>query len=122
MNPFERPLAKSLRSALMAPDPFVHILIGPRQVGKSTLAKGIADSWKGPVVMASADGPLPPAHAWIEAQWRRAEAVHSRAKPALLVIDEIQKVKGWSESVKALWDASKSSAPGLRVLLLGSSA
>jgi len=38
---------------------------------------------------------------------------------ALLVIDEIQKVPNWSETLKALWDGR--SMP-LRVLLLGSSA
>jgi hypothetical protein len=38
---------------------------------------------------------------------------------ALLVIDEIQKVANWPETIKALWDAK----PGrLRLLLLGSSA
>jgi hypothetical protein len=38
---------------------------------------------------------------------------------ALLVIDEIQKVANWPETIKALWDAQ----PGrLRVLLVGSSA
>jgi uncharacterized protein len=38
---------------------------------------------------------------------------------ALLVIDEIQKVANWPETIKALWHTQ----PGrLRVLLLGSSA
>ena len=41
--------------------------------------------------------------------------------PILLVLDEIQKVEGWSEVVKRLWDEEKASGGKLRVILLGSS-
>jgi predicted AAA+ superfamily ATPase len=40
----------------------------------------------------------------------------------LLVLDEIQKVRGWSEVVKRLWDEERRSRGGVRPLLLGSSA
>jgi hypothetical protein len=39
----------------------------------------------------------------------------------LLVLDEIQKLPGWSEAVKRLWDADTASACPLQVVLLGSS-
>jgi uncharacterized protein len=42
---------------------------------------------------------------------------------ALLVIDEIQKVPNWPETIKALWDKQADRPTGrLRVVLLGSSA
>ena len=81
---------------------FIHIVVGPRQVGKTTASVQIAQAWSGPVIRASADEPLPPGPQWIRVQWER--AVNRRAERPLLILDEIQKVQGWSESVKALWD------------------
>jgi predicted AAA+ superfamily ATPase len=45
----------------------------------------------------------------------------AKAGPALLVLDEIQKIPGWSEAVKSLWDADTREGRELQVLLLGSS-
>lgn len=39
----------------------------------------------------------------------------------MLVLDELQKVRGWSETLKLLWDARNPGAQ-IRVLILGSSA
>ena len=38
---------------------------------------------------------------------------------ACLVLDEVQKVTGWAEVVKGLWDADTASDLPLKVLLLG---
>jgi len=43
---------------------------GPRQVGKTTIARHIQDAVGFPVVYASADSPLPLDATWIETQWR----------------------------------------------------
>jgi hypothetical protein len=53
--------------------------------------------------------------------WRGTDAARS-GKPVLLVLDEIQKVRGWSETVKRLWDETLATGVPLRVVLLGSSA
>jgi predicted AAA+ superfamily ATPase len=45
----------------------------------------------------------------------------AKTGPALLVLDEIQKIPGWSEAVKSLWDADTMAGRKLQVLLLGSS-
>jgi predicted AAA+ superfamily ATPase len=39
----------------------------------------------------------------------------------LLVVDEVQKVRGWSETVKRLWDARAANRQKIRLLVLGSS-
>ena len=39
----------------------------------------------------------------------------------MLVLDEIQKIDGWSETVKGLWDADRASGCPLHVVILGSS-
>jgi uncharacterized protein len=86
--------------------PLLQILTGPRQVGKTTCATAIAKAWPGPTRFASADTPRPPEPEWIQNEWQLARAEDSAARPALLVLDEVQKVKRWSEVVKALWAAS----------------
>ena len=61
--------------------------------------------------------------AWLGQQWEtaRIKMDHEGAKKFLLVIDEIQKIDNWSESVKLLWDADARSKRDLKVILLGSS-
>lgn len=119
---YERSLVSSLRSILSRPTPVIHVLIGPRQVGKTTIARQIQDSIDIPVIYATADSPLPPDAAWIEAQWRRAvSTAFPTGGPVILVLDELQKVRGWSEVLKLLWDERKA-GPEIRLLILGSSA
>jgi hypothetical protein len=36
---YERPLLSTLRTGLSRPTPVIHVLIGPRQVGKTTIAR-----------------------------------------------------------------------------------
>lgn len=111
----------AIERRLSRPPPLLQVVVGPRQVGKSTAARAIAARWAGPVHAAAADLPLPPGPEWIEAQWTLARRYPARPAP-LLVLDEVQKVRGWSESVKALWDEDRAAGRSLRVLLLGSSA
>lgn len=69
---------------------------------------------------ASADAPLPVDSSWIETQWKRAERkTNESGQPILLVLDEIQKVRNWSEEIKRLWDQRTCD---IRLLILGSSA
>jgi predicted AAA+ superfamily ATPase len=119
---FERPLVRSLKTMLSLPTSVIHVLIGPRQVGKTTIARQIEKSFTIPVLYATADSPLPPDAAWIETQWRRVTAAASSSGgPVLLILDEVQKVMGWSEVVKFLWD-TRPQKPEIRLLILGSSA
>jgi predicted AAA+ superfamily ATPase len=74
---YERPIVNSLRAALSRPTSVIHALIGPRQVGKTTIARQIEDSIAIPFIYATADSPLPSDTAWIETQWRRAVAAAS---------------------------------------------
>ena len=118
---FERHLLLGLRDELSRPTPVIHVLIGPRQVGKTTIARQIQESVNFPTIYATADSPVPLDSAWIETQWRRAVTESNAANsPVLLILDELQKVRGWSETLKILWD-SRSGGPEIRVLILGSS-
>lgn len=120
---FERPLVKALTSALKKQLPVFQVLIGPRQVGKTTISQQVLKKLTYPSVYASADSPLPPGPEWIESQWRLAEfELQKSKKPVVLVLDEIQKVRGWSESLKLHWARAQQQGNDIRLLVLGSSA
>ena len=118
---FERKIVgEILRLASIAPRR-LQIVIGPRQVGKTTAARQAAARRECPCHYASADEALPPGPEWIEAQWNAALRLAAHCEtPAWLILDEIQKVRGWSEEVKRLWDADTTEK--IQPLLLGSSA
>jgi len=111
-----RDFSKKLEVRLQERLNFIQVVTGPRQVGKTTGLRQIAQRWKGPVHLASADEVAPPTADWIELNWRIARGM---GEGALLVIDEIQKVPGWSERVKRLFDEDRESR-SLKVVLLGS--
>lgn len=100
---------------------FMQVLIGPRQVGKTTLAVQALHATTLPNHYASADEPGTRDTQWLEQQWEvgRLKAGENRAG-ALLALDEIQKIPHWPGTVKRLWDADSRAGLPLKVLLLGS--
>lgn len=118
---FERPAVLEIENGLGSRLPLIQVVVGPRQVGKSTAADQIVKRLSWPSHSASADSPLPHPPEWIETQWQLARML-SKTKKVILVLDEIQKVRGWSEVVKRLWDQERSNKGPVRPLLLGSSA
>ena len=120
---FKRSLVSVLQARLLEQRRFLQVLVGPRQVGKTTMARQVLEMLGLPSVYASADGPLLEERLWIEQQWDQAR-LKARSAPsagALLVLDEVQKVSGWSEVIKRLWDEDTVAGVTLKVLLLGSS-
>jgi hypothetical protein len=118
---YGRALLSTIRVELSRPTPVIHVLIGPRQVGKTTIARQVQESIGIRTVYATADSPVPMDSAWIETQWRLAVAEAAAAGgPVLLILDEVQKVRGWSETLKFLWD-NRPATPEMRILILGSS-
>jgi hypothetical protein len=118
----QRTIVQDVSRRLRQPPELLQIIVGPRQVGKTTAAQQIGEDWPGPVRYAAADLPLPPGPEWIETQWELARRDASAVDAALLILDEVQKVRGWSEVVKGNWDADRASGTKIAVLLLGSSA
>jgi len=120
MSVFKRNQVEGILTGLLQELPVFQVVTGPRQVGKTTAAKQIMERFPHESIYASADAPLPAEASWIESQWRLAEQKAATAgKPVLLVLDEIQKVPNWSESIKWLWDQR---TVDIRLLVLGSSA
>ncbi len=121
---FKRTVFNDVLKRITAPGKFIQVLAGPRQVGKTTLAKQLMEAVNIPTHYASADEPALKSNSWLEQQWETArfKTRNDSGKPeALLVLDEIQKLPNWSETVKRLWDEDKFNDVQLKVILLGSS-
>ena len=119
---FVRPYANELFDRLREPRRFIQVVSGARQVGKSTLAGQVVPMTGLPCRSVSADRPTLRGPDWIEVQWEAARSLARRAGKdgALLVLDEVQKILRWSDSVKQLWDEDTRTRLPLRVVLLGS--
>lgn len=119
---FERRQVKTISERMREPRRFIQIVIGPRQVGKSTALSQALKKQELPSVFARADAAQPATRAWLRSQWAAARSLISGgSSSAILVIDEVQKISQWSEEVKALWDEDAFDGIDLRVFLCGSS-
>lgn len=119
---FQRDYATALAARLGEPRRFLQVVAGPRQVGKTTLVQQVLSEFDRPNVFVSADEPALRDAAWLAAQWERARLLAKDAgkRGAVLALDEVQKVPGWLEAVKRLWDEDTRARLPLRVVLLGS--
>ncbi|MFM8360658.1 MAG: ATP-binding protein, partial [Verrucomicrobiota bacterium] len=119
---FQRSMVQEIVAALQWKKRLVQVMIGPRQVGKTTAAGQVERELGWRSVVASADSLVPLGPEWIETHWHvaRSEAGPS-SQPVLLVLDEIQKVSGWSEVLKRLWDREVRESGPVHPLILGSS-
>ena len=116
---FLRPHAAEVARRLREPRRFIQVVAGARQVGKTTLVHQVAEAAGVPVRFASADEPTLRDAQWIAAQWDAAR-LEAGTAGGILVLDEVQKAVGWSESVKRLWDEDTRARRPLEVVLLGS--
>jgi predicted AAA+ superfamily ATPase len=116
---FARQQASILTRRLAEPRRFIQVIVGPRQVGKTTLARQATDQSERLAHYASADEPALKGREWLPQQWDAARLL-ARDGEALLVLDEVQKISGWSETVKRLWDEDTAAATQLQVVVLGS--
>jgi predicted AAA+ superfamily ATPase len=92
------------------------MVIGPRQVGKTTGLQQIVARWEGPALMVTADEIVTPNREWITVHWEKARRM---GDGVLFVIDEIQKIPHWSSVIKHMFDQDRKSKR-LKVVLLGS--
>ena len=122
------------------------VVAGPRQVGKSTMVRQALSEYRDRSNFVAVDQPIPesvdpfsnqgtpvltqalsgspPDAEWLVRQWTQARAkarTLSEGQCYVLAIDEIQKIRRWSEVVKGLWDADRAENLPLHVILLGSS-
>ena len=112
------PFIKTLKSNLSVGN-LIQVVQGPRQVGKTTGVIYFLKSQKKPYHYISADGILENEFSWILSEWQKA----CDKKVTYFVIDEIQKIRNWSEIIKKIWDKKirSSKYKKIKFILLGSS-
>ena len=141
MATFQRGQVRTLLSRLSEPPSRIIAIFGPRQTGKTTIVRQALERTDRPSRYVAVDEPDAPAETfpssapeayfprpaardteWLVRTWERArkEAWNSPTG-SVLVLDEIQKIPRWSETVKGLWDADRGSGCSLHVVILGSS-
>ena len=142
---YQRTQVSVLRSRLAEAPRFIHIVAGPRQVGKTTLVRQAIDGLAHKFVSVDPAGDAPDLHfayaledtleidgaprdsAWLIRTWKAARAQcldaqqRQPGQPFVFVLDEIQKIPRWSDTVKGLWDADRAKGLAMHVVLLGSS-
>ena len=120
---FYRATYKQLKQRMSEPRKFIQVLAGPRQVGKTTLARQLMKAFPSECHYASADSLGTGNQQWIVQQWEiaRLKLSANKSKTCLLILDEVQKVQGWSDVVKSLWDEDSIKQIALKVIILGSS-
>lgn len=101
----------------------IQVLVGPRQVGKSTLIEQVLQECAIPHEYHSADDIVGLTANWLAEIWesQRMKMELRSEQKRLMVIDEIQKIRNWSETVKAEWDRDTREHRQLSVIVLGSS-
>lgn len=114
---------KLITERLKEPRKFIQVVMGPRQVGKSTVVKQVLEDIDIPFRFFSADQPTAFNNSWISNCWEATRSIMAQQglDSYILVIDEIQKISNWSEAVKKEWDADTFHNRNIKVLLLGSS-
>ncbi len=103
-------LAADFVAGLDLDSPGIHILRGPRQVGKSTdlkllVERALAGGLQARAVVYLALDLLEGRHlSELAATVRRALDLAGSDVPGLLLLDEVTAVAGWQTAVKSLWD------------------
>ena len=142
MNSHERTQVETLLNRLSEPVTRIVALFGPRQTGKSTIVQqALRRSNRKFRYLAVDQYDSESPHGrhetmeretypirefrrepeWLVHQWDGARLEADRNENGfVLVVDEIQKVPGWSEIVKGLWDADRVKNSPLHVVILGS--
>ena len=144
MAEYRRDQVDTLVERLAEPPQRLIAVFGPRQTGKTTAVRQALASAGLPYRLEAVDMPgedglglapgslagdgglamLPAAvrdRQWLVDTWEASEQLAwGSERGFVLVLDEIQKIRGWSEAVKGLWDADPDRDCPLHVVILGS--
>ena len=141
MPPFQRAQVNVIAHRLAEPPSRIIAVSGPRQTGKTTMVRQALEKIEQDHLYLSVDDPTSsdspfdpeligrvpirstqtPTTERLVDSWERARLqVERSGADFVLVLDEIQKVPGWSETVKGLWDVDRARKYPLHVIILGS--
>jgi len=119
----ERSYLQTVMSRICEERKFIQVIVGPRQIGKTTMVGQLLSKIDIPYLSESADAIIVSNSTWLSQIWEsaRVRMKLSGSPSFLLVVDEVQKIENWSEVVKQQWDRDTASGLNIKVILLGSS-
>ena len=120
----QRQYLQAIKSRILEPRKFIQVILGPRQVGKTTLITQALHEVDIPYLFATADNIEGDSTVWLKTLWSKARIEcrkHNAEAEFLLVIDETQKIANWSEVVKREWDMDTFNGVNIKLVILGSS-
>ncbi|MDR0645557.1 MAG: AAA family ATPase [Elusimicrobiota bacterium] len=102
---------------------FIQVLVGPRQVGKTTIIKQMLKKTTIFTADYSVDNIVAADGVWLDNVWERLRLeMKSQGKTeGLLVVDEIQRIPNWGLAVKRNWDEDTKNDVNIKLVLSGSS-
>lgn len=120
---YELSLLQEFTGRILEERKFIQVLVGPRQVGKTTLIKQLVARIDTQSHFVTADDVFAVDTTWLSREWSNArmKMYESGAGEMLFIVDEVQKIQNWSETVKKEWDNDTFSDRNIKVILLGSS-
>lgn len=100
----------------------IQLVVGPRQVGKTTLLLELAEQRGDEAIYAAADGPEAALPGFWERLWARAEEAAAREGRAVVLLDEAHVLHDWAGRLKGEWDLLRRRKRPVHVVATGSSA
>lgn len=82
----------------------IQLIVGPRQIGKTTLLLELKQEFKENALYAALDSPEASLPGFWEHLWKKIEQTVKREEPLFVFLDEIQTLPNWSSLLKAEWD------------------
>ena len=144
MAEYQRRQVGTLTERLSEPPRHLIAVFGPRQTGKTTAVRQALASSARPYRLEAVDmlggggsglAPRPTTDGagysmdpgavrdrrWLKDVWEYSQRqARDSGRGFVLVLDEIQKLRGWSEAVKGLWDTDPDRECPLHIVILGS--
>ena len=140
MVEFQRSHVETLHERLNEAPTRLIAIFGPRQTGKTTVVHQALALLKQPNRYEAVDMPeplerpgpsslgpvtlrLPSAERnvdWLAGVWEASRPRAASHPRFVLVLDEIQKINGWSDAVKGLWEEDRKTGCPMHVVILGS--
>jgi len=114
----ERKFVKEILSRINEHAPLMQFVVGPRQVGKTTGIEQLLKKYKKKYLYKLVEGEFEHDGNWLRLEWQKALEL---GVGTLLIIDEVQKIKDWAETLKSLWDNSIKNKKAIKCIFLGSS-
>ncbi len=120
---YQRAHLQRIIERIESPRLFIQVVLGPRQVGKTTMIRQLISKLSISCQYESADAISASNSIWLTQVWEsaRLQMKTSGATEYLLIIDEIQKIDNWSEIVKQQWDRDTFEQTNIKLIILGSS-